>query len=153
MSAATPTKIAWKGSTDGVRIGRRTDSCGYIYSTDSIYDDCMSDADWGDNAMCACDNGNTSHPTASASRNRCIPSNCRTDADCGAGSRCLTETATSCDMKITARFCSTPSDLCSPELIGGTGDDECGDYGSQWYCEYSRTEGHWACTESGCYCE
>jgi hypothetical protein len=98
------------------------------------YDYCFSDTDCGPTDVCLCD---------AEDGNRCVPANCRTDADC-AGGFCSPTYILSCP--------NAPGCAASPPAVGGyychTADDECpGDSCRESECVSSG--GHWKCA-AGC---
>jgi hypothetical protein len=77
--------------------------------------------------------------------NACLPGNCHTDGDCGAGSYCSPTFNTSCGpySGVVGYYCHTTKDEC-------TRDDQCGDGGRAGYCAYDQNVGKWACQYSVC---
>jgi len=95
------------------------------------YDACMSDAECPSGRACAC----------ATDGNRCVPANCRSDADCG-GRGCSPSEARTCNSHegIVGYYCHTPKDSC-------TDSNDCG--GATSDCEYSPEEGRWTCVDHG----
>lgn len=94
------------------------------------YDACMSDGDCAAGKTCACqDDGN-----------RCVPSNCRTDAECG-GLGCSPTEARSCNSYggIIGYYCHTKKDSCTDQ-------SDCGAHSS---CDYEPSAGRWVCVDHG----
>lgn len=94
-------------------------------------DACMSDGDCAAGTTCACDRDG----------NRCVPSNCRSDADCG-GLGCSPTEARSCNAYggIIGYYCHTKKDSC-------TDSNDCS--GRTSNCEYETETGRWACVDHG----
>ena len=95
------------------------------------YDACMSDGDCAAGTTCDC----------ARDGNRCVASNCRSDAECG-GLGCSPAQARSCNDPggVVGYFCHTKADSC-------TDSDDCG--GRTNFCEYSPPAGHWVCVDHG----
>jgi hypothetical protein len=107
---------------------------------------CTTNADCASDATCAC--AGTVRAWAGVSEgNVCIPSNCRTDADCGSG-YCSPTVSSDCGSFYgTAGFyCHTCDDTCEndSDCAAQTTNSPSG------YCAYDSTVGHWACGYSFC---
>jgi hypothetical protein len=75
--------------------------------------------------------------------NTCLTSNCRVDADCGAGGYCSPADNVSSCGSVLGYFCHTASDMCLD-------DSDCTGSGmGPQVCTYVPTAGHWECKTSG----
>jgi hypothetical protein len=104
------------------------------------YDACATDADCGVGTACFCRPEYSGVGVAFAPT-RCLPSNCRTDADCTSGYCSPSEDASiasGCGGRPLGNYCHTSSDECGVDtdcLGGGT-------------CLYAPEVGHWICAPS-----
>jgi hypothetical protein len=153
QAAACPTDRApggcpYKGSTisscladsdcsDGGTNGR----CQSVYASGAgvcmcTYDACFSDADCHTTELCLC----------VSSGNRCVPANCRADADCGPGSFCSPSIG-DCGAVygVHGYYCHGPNDTC-------VDDADCPTMPGQveGACFYDRTTGAWHCANLSC---
>lgn len=115
-----------------------------------VYDECVSNADCGSKARCACGEGTVRH--------RCIPLDaCLTDAECGKDSLCACGSGAGANTCIFAN-CRSDKDCdgrtCGASASGTychTGDDECTTdkdckKGNEYsICDYERSRGAWKC--------
>jgi hypothetical protein len=85
------------------------------YRTKCFYDECSTDADCPTGTLCQC--GKPGETIATV--NRCVPADCRVDADCGA--HLCTPTSIACGESTVAYHCTTGNDACVPE-VGESGD-------------------------------
>lgn len=103
------------------------------------YDMCFADSDCDATRLCACEGGFRSD------ENVCLPSNCRSDAECATGF--CSPTLGSCGHYTSwvGYFCHTCDDLCVNDedcpLMGGT---------QPGYCAYSTANSRWQCEYSEC---
>jgi len=74
------------------------EGCGCVYS-------CATDADCGDNQVCACSGITGDVP-------RCVSATCKTDADCGEGLCGLSSTSTGCGSQTIALACLDQNSDC-----------------------------------------
>ncbi len=97
------------------------------------YDLCFTDTDCAAGTSCNC----------SPQGNACLPSTCRSDADC-AGLGCSPTYDTSCGAYHGTQgiYCHTKDDTC-------TDDTDCTE-GGAGYCAYQLDVGHWACSYGFC---
>lgn len=99
---------------------------------------CASDSDCSSNDVCTCDGTAFGYAHQSLG-NVCVPSNCRTDADCASG-----YCSPSPDFQmgpfygVQGYYCHSCADSC-------INDSDCPTNG---YCAYDPTVGHWACSLS-----
>jgi hypothetical protein len=103
-------------------------------------DECLSDADCaagsGQTEVCSCA-GNT-FEYAHATRNLCVPADCRTDAEC-APYLCSPSNGDGGPFYgVQGYYCHTPNDTCS-------NDSDCVNNGTQGYCMFSVLSDHWTC--------
>jgi hypothetical protein len=104
------------------------------------FDACLTDADCGPNAVCACSTdyygGNAAyHP------NVCVAANCHTDGDCGTGGYCSPSRGYCGSFQ--GFYCHTPADTC----VNATTDcQSCGENA----CIYSPAIGIFGCGTSIC---
>jgi hypothetical protein len=105
------------------------------------YDTCVHDTDCGTGNVCAC-HGST---YMAAFGNKCVPGNCRVDADCGPGCGCSPslDVMVQYDCSVGGYYCHTPTDLCSNDLdcTGLAGENLCQYVGFQvpaWACGDTR---------------
>jgi hypothetical protein len=89
-------------------------------------DQCLADADCPAGTMCGC------RGELFSLGNQCIPTGCRTDADC-AGGTCVPSFGGFCN-RINGKYCNGASDACSPSGGCAAGD-----------CRYAPETGKWAC--------
>ncbi|HEY2728801.1 MAG TPA: hypothetical protein VGK52_02600, partial [Polyangia bacterium] len=68
--------------------------------------------------------------------NRCVPSSCRIDADCGAGGLC--SPGYGYCQSSTGYHCRSAADSCCSSA-------DCAGMGTASTCEYAPTTGHWQC--------
>jgi hypothetical protein len=117
------------------------------------YDECTTDDNCATAHLCACGtplgiNGSDGMPMRSG--NRCLPSNCRVDSDCGPGGYCSPTVDPGCGPRYgtTGYYCHTASDAC-------TTDAQCQDAGATvgpgpGFCAYDPAAGQWACHYGFC---
>lgn len=113
--------------------GRCLPGFGGPFHLSCSYDSCATDADCM-NAACICrSSGTDTGPNFCGSSK----SNCRVDADCGAGGYCSPSQSSDafCFSALSAYFCHTPQDEC-------TDDSDCG---MNQPCSYDPTAMHWKC--------
>jgi hypothetical protein len=113
--------------------GRCTWSNGGAHVLSCTYDQCSSDSDCS-GTVCVCRPDGTSSDINFCGSSK---SNCRVDADCGAGGYCSPSESsdTFCFSEDSAYFCHTSSDECID-------DADCGADGS---CNYDPSVKHWKC--------
>jgi hypothetical protein len=113
--------------------GRCTWSTGGAHILSCTYDLCSSDSDCS-GTVCVCRPDPTSTAVNFCGSNK---SNCRVDADCGAGGYCSPSESsdTFCYSADSAYFCHTAADECID-------DADCGADGS---CNFDPTAKHWKC--------
>jgi hypothetical protein len=113
--------------------GRCTWSNGGAHVLSCTYDQCASDSDCS-GTVCVCRADATSSDVNACGSSK---SNCRVDADCGAGGYCSPSESsdTYCYSADTAYFCHTAADECID-------DADCGQDGS---CNYDTSAKHWKC--------
>src|SRR5262249_16495291 len=103
------------------------------------FDDCLTDADCGSTAVCACSTdyygGNAQYH-----KNICAPGNCRVDADCGAGGYCSPSHGY-CG-SVESFNCHGPADSCVDATMDCVG---CGNA-----CVYAPTTGAFVCASQIC---
>ena len=101
-------------------------------------DECLTDADCGTTNVCSCA-GNT-FEYAHATRNICVPANCRVDTDCGAFMCSPTNSDGGPFYGVQGYFCHTAADECGR-------DSDCAKTmnGQQGYCMFDHTVSHWIC--------
>jgi hypothetical protein len=104
------------------------------------YDECASDAACATGQLCDCRDAWDGSST-------CLPTNCRTDSDCGSCGYC-SPTFGSCGKYegVTGWACHTAQDTC-------TNDSDCQTVDGGFvtaYCAYQPELGHWACSISQC---
>jgi hypothetical protein len=103
-------------------------------STACSYDECFADSDCKGNVPCICRASATDFTA-----NVCMSgSNCRVDADCGAGGYCSPSAVAGCG---SAYFCHTPGDTC-------VDDSDCATQGG--WCNYDPMTTHWKCGGTLC---
>lgn len=100
------------------------------------YDECFSDNDCADNEVCSCDG-------SYYGGNACVPSNCRTSADC-AGTRCTPTYGCLAGGPPEGWYCRTASDEC----VEDADCDEAGMAGGR--CAFDPTRMLWACEYGIC---
>ncbi len=107
-----------------------------------LYDECESDDDCGETAACACGEVGTGRDMPN---NRCVPAECRLDADCGPG-LCLasvsSESCTPPGTYVRAYMCATEGDSCRNDDTC----EACASAGSRCLAEEGAS---FACTEIG----
>ena len=102
------------------------------------YDECTTSTDCATGKSCACGDVNQ------YSFNVCVPSNCRTDADCGANGYCSPTLDFTCGTyggEYTGVYCHTAQDQC-------TNDSDCG--GTNGRCSYNPETSRWECATGMC---
>jgi len=99
--------------------GRHPDVC--------YYDECYVDDDCAPGTACACGGGSATSP------HRCVPGNCRTDADCDPAAPFCSPTF---DCKgVTGYYCHTAGDECfSDDDCKGRPSPKCTHNGARWAC-------------------
>lgn len=104
------------------------------------YDECFEDSACSAGGPCAC--GGNFPP---AGPNRCMPGNCRVDADCGSGGYC-SPTQGDCGSYagVIGYYCRTPKDTCLNDSDCYEPDRGLG------YCMYRPELGHWQCGYGQC---
>lgn len=108
------------------------------------YDECASSNDCAPGKTCACGD------FAEISANVCATSNCRTDADCGAGGYCSPSVALGCrgpGPNYDGAYCHTANDQC-------VNDADCSGQPQNGHgpevCVYDKEVSHWKCATPGC---
>ena len=112
--------------TDHVSVQRQ--ACANTYTGDN----CTSDSDCPSQTDCLCDY-NVGGAGGSGSMNLCLPSNCRSDADCGPGGFCSPSVYQRC-ARINGYFCHGPGDECGIDADCASG-----------RCAFASEVGHWIC--------
>ncbi|HEX7477286.1 MAG TPA: hypothetical protein VF331_05730 [Polyangiales bacterium] len=107
----------------------------------------MQDSDCSAGQTCAC-RGTVYNKFV----NTCVPSNCRVDADCGAGNYCsATVPAQTFCADVGGYYCHTPNDLCLDNSDCADAEADAGAGPAQAYCAYSTTNQRWQCQlTAGC---
>lgn len=103
------------------------------------YDECTTSNDCATGKSCGCGDVNQ------YSFNTCVPSNCRTDADCGANGYCSPTLDFTCGTyggEYTGVYCHTPKDQCM-------NDSDCGN-ATNARCSYNPESSRWECATSMC---
>lgn len=125
--------------------GRNPRCSGNAHDGCNCYSDaCVVDGDCDAGKLCDC---RVAWREGGDPPNRCLPGNCRVDADCGAKGFCSPSFG-GCGAYegVTGWFCHTADDDC-------TNDDECqqldGGFGPP-YCGYRPEIGHWTCAVTQC---
>jgi hypothetical protein len=104
---------------------------GGILLCNCAYDNCVTDGDCTGSGVCACQGS----PYQFAS-NACTPqSDCKVDADCGAGGFCSPSQGTGCSNALTGYHCHTSSDECV----------DTSDCTKADFCAFDTAKKHWAC--------
>jgi hypothetical protein len=99
------------------------------------FDACERDSNCPSGTACICMGG------THAPGNQCLLSQCRVDADCGAGGLCSPSMSEAGPFYgIQGRYCRTPSDTCQS-------DADCNAQGAGT-CVYESEVGHWGCSYS-----
>jgi hypothetical protein len=113
-------------------------ACTASAGDDQGSDECLADADCAGSGVCSCA-GNT-FEYAHATRNLCVPANCRTDAECGPEVCSPSFGDAGPFYGVQGYYCHTASDTCG-------NDSDCGtdNLGRQGYCMFAATAGHWTC--------
>lgn len=104
-------------------------------------DECLTDADCPDGGVCSC--AGSTFEFAHETRNLCVASQCRTDADCN-NTECSPSVG-DCGTfyGVQGYFCHSAADTCAR-------DSDCNQGGQAGYCFFSRDAGHWTCGYSFC---
>ncbi len=114
--------------------------CDYLHNGPPLctYDQCFGGSDCSTGTTCLCAN-----PMATADTNKCLPSNCRTDADCP-GSYCSPTYDTTCGSYngYVGIYCHTANDECA-------NDSDCTQMGAG-YCAFDKSVAHWVCEYGIC---
>ena len=121
------------------RVGNGHDGCSCSYDT------CVVDSDCKTGELCDC---RSPWHYGDKGPARCLPGNCRTDADCGTDGYCSPSMDFGCGayLGVTGWFCHTPADSC-------TNDSDCKNLDGGWgtpFCCYRPEVGRWACSTSMC---
>lgn len=124
---------------NGRCVGNGHDGCTCSYDT------CTTDADCKSTELCDCRSPWHYGPNGP---NRCLPTNCRTDADCGPGGWCSPSYDPGCGryFGVTLWRCHTPRDLCLD-------DSDCMNADGGWgmpYCGWRPETGRWECSVTQC---
>ena len=100
----------------------------------ACYESCQSDTDCPAGTLCMCGSKGDQMQAVPPTSNRCVPAECRTDADCsGPGAHCVAVyTCSSSDPRF---YCRNATAKCQS-------DDDCG---SGERCSYDVDAGKWAC--------
>jgi hypothetical protein len=130
-----PQDVCPSHDTDGAVLDAGPGPCGQGLVP---HDACLTDADCGPGSACVCQTpgvqGCGVPPTYG---NACVPSNCRTGADCSPCAVCREQYVCG---KVTGYFCATPGDECA-------GDSDCPS-AEPGACQYQN--GRWSCQSVGC---
>ena len=104
----------------------------------ACYESCQSDADCPAGTLCMCGSKGDEMNAVVPTSNRCVPAECRTDADCsGPGAHCVMQAPRS--LAEAQFYCRDATDKCQ-------GDDDCG---SSERCLYDTDTSKWACKPGG----
>lgn len=99
------------------------------------YDTCFVDDHCASDQLCSCDGDSFS------GANRCVPANCRVNADCASG-LCAPSYGCLLGGMPVGWYCRTDEDVC-------TSDEDCTDQ-VVGRCAYSPSDGHWVCQYGVC---
>lgn len=98
------------------------------------YDECFRDEDCAPDELCDCAGGEVG-------AHRCLPAECRVDADCPRCATCSPSRDALCPnaTDVVGYFCHTPNDQCrkQEDCVRGT-------------CAYDKTEARWLCISAIC---
>jgi hypothetical protein len=98
---------------------------------------CTSDADCGDNEICACASGVVGNPLAT--RNTCLPADCSADVDCPA---VADDTAPRC--RLGHDLCGAPESVhCRTDVDSCIYEEDCANF----WCRYDPGDELWSCDE------
>lgn len=119
------------------------EQCLDYYTNDSGYcfcgRNCTSDADCGNNEICACRSG-TGEAWLTSGKNQCILANCDDESDCPA----IPDLEVP-HCRLSRDLCGGPESVhCRTELDACTFDADCGNQ----YCHYDGIDERWTCTDS-----
>jgi hypothetical protein len=118
--------------------GRCVEAGGGVISCACTYDTCTHDTDCGSLTACACHGS----PYTNGQGNRCVPGNCRVDADCGPGAYCSPAWDPNGCGSLGGYYCHTSADQC-------VDDSDCtGSPAGPAVCTYSATTHRWECVTS-----
>lgn len=114
------------------------------------YDQCTTDAECPTGTLCDCRSPWRKGSAAGDGPTRCLPTDCRTDADCGVSGYC-SPSFDSCGAYsgVVRWACHTAKDTCvtdadCADVDGGTS------FGYAPYCAYRQEIGAWTCLASQC---
>jgi hypothetical protein len=100
-------------------------------------DECVSDADCGAAAACAC--ADATSEGMYGRRNLCVPAGCHVDTDCGAAGFCSASFGDCGSFYGTVLYaCHTSDDECGS-------DADCTNGSTPGYCEFNPEVSHWTC--------
>ncbi|MGH7285393.1 MAG: hypothetical protein ACRELY_28050, partial [Polyangiaceae bacterium] len=86
--------------------GKTNGRCVHIFYTECNWDGCVTSSDCASDQSCICASDDPSD------MNRCAPSNCRSDADCGSGGYCSPTVSACFGGGVDGIYCHTPDDKC-----------------------------------------
>src|SRR6185312_13230497 len=94
------------------------------------------DADCGSGGVCSC--AGSTFEYAHATRNICVPANCRVDADCSPYLCSPSNSDGGPFYGVQGYYCHTGNDTCGR-------DSDCVQNGTQGYCMFAAEVAHWTC--------
>ncbi len=117
------------------------------------YDECSASAPCASGHICSC---GASDGSGGRSANTCLPSNCNSDADCGADGYCSPTFDTTCGAfdGVVGYYCHKAADECTVDEC--TNDSDCkgaldgGGFEGPGYCAWDTSRSRWTCSYSVC---